>query len=166
MLMSLSLSQKLRTDTGLPQRLVFGYAITDEIYAVAIHQKGSLQTAYCLGLMTLPVIGWSGGTLLGALAGFFLPEAVRSALGISLYAMFVAILMPPIRQSRPILLVVLLAAGLSLVVALTPILTALRGGWQIILCTVIAALAGAILAPIQDAGATPSGETKDGDGHD
>jgi predicted branched-subunit amino acid permease len=164
-LMSLSLSQKIRPGISLPYRLAIGYGITDEVYAVAIHRPGALGPAYCLSLMALPVSGWTTGTLLGALAGTILPDTLRSALGIALYAMFVAIVMPSTRQSRPIRLVVLLAAALSTLIAAWPRLSALRGVWQIIIATILAALAGAWFAPIQDSGPTAR-PAAGGAGHD
>jgi len=155
MLMSLSLSQKLVPGTGLIQRLAIGFGVTDEIYAVSVSRPGLITTHYSLALLLLPLLGWTGGTLTGALAGAILPDSLRSALGIALYAMFVAIVMPTIRKSRPVALVALVAVCVSTGIALTPALSILRGGWQIILATVIAAALGAALAPVQ------SGEAKE-----
>ncbi|MDD2458659.1 MAG: AzlC family ABC transporter permease [Eubacteriales bacterium] len=149
MLMSLSLSQKLAPGTGLAQRLLIGFGVTDEIYAVSVSQPGLITTRYSLSLLLLPLLGWTGGTLTGALAGSVLPGSVRAALGIALYAMFVAIVMPTIRQSRPVAFVAAVAVCVSTVITLTPALTSLRGGWQIILATLIASALGAVLAPIQ-----------------
>ncbi|NCA99258.1 MAG: branched-chain amino acid ABC transporter permease [Clostridia bacterium] len=148
MLMSLSLSQKLAPGTGLVQRLLIGFGVTDEIYAVSVSQPGLISTRYSLSLLLLPLLGWTGGTLTGALAGSVLPVSVRAALGIALYAMFVAIVMPTIRHSRPVALVAGVAAGISTLIALAPPLAILRGGWQIILATIVAAALGAVLAPI------------------
>ena len=151
LLMSLSLSQKIRPDLGIWPRLLIGYGVTDEIYAVAIMHTDELGLAYMSGLMSLPVVGWTAGTLLGSLAGYILPLTIRSALGIALYAMFVAIVMPSVRQSRPVLIVVLIAAGLSILGRYLPCLTVLPFGWRLIICTLIAACSGALLAPIQSA---------------
>lgn len=159
-LMSLSLSQRLRPDIGLAQRLLIGYGVTDEVYAVAIRREDELGLAYMLGLMTLPVLGWTGGTLAGATAGYILPLAWRSALGIALYAMFVAIIMPSARRSRPVLLVVALSALLSVIFTHAPLLSRIPLGWRIIVCTVIASAVGAWLAPIQTATVTSVKKTE------
>ena len=148
-LMSLSLSQRIRSDLSIPHRLLIGYGITDEVYAVAILREDELGLSYMIGLMTLPVLGWTGGTYAGALAGYILPLAWRSALGIALYAMFVAIIMPSARKSRPVLLVVAFAAALSVLFEFAPLLSLIPLGWRIIICTIIASAAGACLAPIQ-----------------
>ena len=68
-LMSLSLSQKMGEDMGTGRRMIFAFGNTDEIFAVASMEKGNIRFPYALGLMVLPYIGWSGGTLLGAVAG-------------------------------------------------------------------------------------------------
>ena len=42
----------------------------------------------------MPMIGWTGGTLLGAVATSIMPEILSSAMGIALYGMFIAIMGP------------------------------------------------------------------------
>ncbi len=148
MLMSLSLTQKLRPGISLPGRLIIGYGVTDEIYAVAATHAGEPGLTYMLGLISLPVAGWTGGTLFGALAGSVLPLAARSALGIALYAMFIAIIIPPARSSRPVLAVVILAAVLSTAAQTVPLTREIPSGWRLIAVTLIAAIAGALMAPI------------------
>lgn len=149
MLMSLSLSQKLRAGTGPLQRLLIGYGVTDEIYAVAIMKPGELGATYMAGLIALPVVGWTLGTLTGALVGQVLPESLVSALGIALFAMFVAIVTPQARHSRPVLSVVVLAALLSLAGSYCPMIREIPSGWRLIASTIIASLAGALIAPIE-----------------
>ena len=110
-LMSLSLSRKLDGSMGTLQRMIFSFANTDEIFAVASSQPGKVGKYYLYGLMLTPWIGWSLGTFLGAAAGTLLPEFVRTALGIAIYGMFLAIILPPARKSRPVRFVVLAAPG-------------------------------------------------------
>jgi 4-azaleucine resistance transporter AzlC len=148
MLMSLSLSQKIQPGLSPLKRLMIGYGVTDEVYAVAIAQPNELSFKYMIGLISLPVACWTSGALLGGLAGNILPLSVRSALGIALFAMFIAIITPVARQSRPVLLVIILAVSLSILGWYWPWLQAVPLGWRLIGCTVIAALAGALLAPI------------------
>ncbi len=149
MLMSLSLSQRIRPDMGVLPRLLIGYGVTDEIYAVAIHRPGELGKGYLMALIALPALFWTGGTLAGGLAGSILPPALRSALGIALYAMFVAIVMPAARRSRPVCVVALLAAVMSLACTSLPGLNGMAAGWRIIVCTILAATIGALIAPVR-----------------
>ena len=77
-LMSVSLSQKLGPSVRLIDRFLMGFAVTDEIFAVSYSNEGTIGKRYFHGLMTAPILGWSGGTLLGACAGNILPEIVVS----------------------------------------------------------------------------------------
>ena len=146
-LMSLSLGRKLDDSMGTLQRLIFSFANTDEIFAVASAQRGKVGKNYLYGLMLTPFLGWTAGTLLGGVAGTLLPAFVRSALGIAIYGMFLAIILPPARKLKPVRLVVLLAVALSLCFRYLPGLNRISGGFVIIICAVAAAAAGAILYP-------------------
>ena len=147
-LMALTLSQKLGSRFTLPRRLLAAYGITDEIFAVCAAEKGEIQPSYMYGVILIATIGWVLGTFLGAAAGSLLPQAVTDALGIVLYGMFIAIIVPPARRERPVLFTVAVAAGLSLVCRY--LLTMLSGGFAVILCAVVAAAAAAWLFPIKD----------------
>ena len=68
-LMSISLSQKLDSSVKSFQRMLIAYGNTDEIFAVASSKPGSVGSRYMYGLIALPVLGWVGGTLTGAVAG-------------------------------------------------------------------------------------------------
>ena len=149
-LMSLSLSRKLDGSMGTLQRLVFSFANTDEIFAVASSQPGKVGKHYLYGLMLAPWIGWSLGTFLGGAAGTLLPAFVRTALGIAIYGMFLAIILPPARKSRPVRFVVLVAVGLSLCFRYIPGLNTVSSGFVIIICGVLAAAAGAWRFPAEE----------------
>ncbi len=149
-LMSLSLSRKLDGSMHTLQRMIFSYANTDEIFAVASSQPGRVGRDYLYGLMLAPWAGWSLGTLLGAAAGTILPAFVRSALGIAIYGMFLAIILPPARKSAPVRFVVLTAVGLSLCFHYIPGLNQVSPGFVIILCGVAAAAAGALRYPTEE----------------
>ena len=149
-LMSLSLGRKLDGSMGTLQRLIFAFANTDEIFAVASSQPGKVGKHYLYGLMLAPWIGWSLGTFLGAAAGTLLPVFVRSALGIAIYGMFLAIILPPARKSRAARFVVLTAVALSLCFHYIPGLNQVSSGFVIIICGVLAAAAGAWLFPAEE----------------
>lgn len=149
-LMSLSLSRKLDGSMGTVQRLIFSFANTDEIFAVASSQPGKIGKHYLYGLMIAPWIGWSLGTLLGAAAGTLLPAFVRSALGIAIYGMFLALILPPARKRRPVRFVVLTAVALSLCFHYIPGLNTVSPGFVIIICGVLAAALGAWRYPAEE----------------
>lgn len=147
MLMSLSLSQRVDPEMSTGERLLVSYGITDEIFAVAYQREKAPNTPFMAGLICLPYIGWAAGTFLGATAGNVLPERLCSALGIAIYGMFVAIVIPQCRKSHPCLVVAAVAAGLSCLLKYVPVLSGIPTGWAIIICTVAASVLGAALYP-------------------
>lgn len=151
-LMSLSLSQKLSPDIRLWQRFVIAFANTDEIFAVAMGHTKDLTFPYMVGLQILPILGWTAGTAVGAAAGSMLPASVNNALSVALYGMFIAIVVPAARKVRPVLIVAVLAALLSSVLYYVPAFSEISTGTSIIICTVAASAAGALLFPVHEEG--------------
>ncbi|MDI9470168.1 MAG: AzlC family ABC transporter permease [Bacillota bacterium] len=138
-LMSLALQQKLPARLSLWQRIVIGYGVTDEIFAVAIAPSSVISWRWFLGLLTLPVLGWTGGTTVGAVLGEILPANIVAALGIALYCMFIAIVIPPALDSRPVLNTVLIATAASCLLKALPVTSSLPFGWRVIVATLLAA---------------------------
>ncbi len=146
-LMSLSLSQKLDPKLRTLPRLGISFGITDEIFAVASIRDEQVTPRYMVGLLMVPYLGWALGTALGALAGTFLPPMVQSALGIAIYGMFVAIIVPAAKQSFPVFLVTAIAVLLSCLFRFVPFFNQISGGFVIIICSVVAAAIGSICFP-------------------
>ena len=146
-LMSLSVSQKVERKMSIRQRLAVSFGITDEIFAVSMQHRGDLSAAYMAGLIVTPVLGWTGGTLVGGAATSVMPEALSSALGIALYGMFIAVIIPPAREDRRVLFTVILAILASLAFAYMPGLKSLSGGWSIIIITIVVSGIAAWLFP-------------------
>lgn len=149
-LMSLALSQRMGQKMGLISRLLIAFVNTDEIFALAMARTEALTLPFMMGLATLPFFGWTGGTLLGALAGSVLPLDIRMALGVMLYGMFIAIVIPVAKKEKPVLAVSLAALVLSCLFAWAPVLKTVSAGISIVICTVAAAALGAILFPIPE----------------
>ncbi len=149
-LMSLALSQRLGKHFRWYHRLLIAFYNTDEIFALAMQRPIPPTIPYMYGLGLTPILGWTGGTLLGAIAGDFLPTMVSNALGVALYGMFVAIVVPQTQTSRPKLIAALLAMGLSCLFQWVPLFKVIPSGLPIVICTVIAAAVCAALFPIDD----------------
>ncbi|MBR3058674.1 MAG: AzlC family ABC transporter permease [Clostridiales bacterium] len=149
-LMSVSLSQKMSKRVKLLQRFVIAFGVTDEIFAVSISQKEDLETPYMYGLITAPIAGWTLGTALGAIAGDILPTAVVSALGIALYAMFVAIVIPPSKKDKAVAGCCLVAMVLSALFYYVPVLSQVSKGIAIIVCALVSGVIFAVLCPVPD----------------
>ena len=147
-LMSVSLSQKMDKSIRLPDRFLIAFVNTDEVFAVSAVQPEGVSRSYMYGLITTPYLGWALGTALGAIAGDILPAVVSTALGVAIYGMFIAIVVPDAKKHRPTALCVLAAIALSLLFYYTPGLSSVPGGFVIIICAVIASALFAFFAPI------------------
>ena len=148
-LMSILLSQKLDDSVRFADRFLIAFVNTDEVFAVAT-SKESVGRHYMFGLILTPVLGWVAGTALGAFAGSILPAIVITALGIMIYGMFIAIVVPVAKENRSVLFCVLLAAALSCLFRFLPFLSGVQTGFVIIICSVLAAAAAAVLFPVAE----------------
>ena len=143
LLMSLSLSQKLEQTTGTLERMVMAFGITDETFVVSSLKPGIIKTSYMVGLMSMPIFGWNLGTLLGGSISTLLPQALQNAMGIALYAMFIALIIPAARESVKILSVILVAVAVNCILKYIPLFGLISSGFRVILATVIASAYGA-----------------------
>ena len=147
-LMGLSLSQKLDPSFGFLHRLIASYGITDEIFAVCISQKKPVTPKYMYSVIAVATFGWVLGTFLGAVLGEILPSAVTAALGLMLYGMFIAIIVPPAKKYRSVLTVVITAAALSILCRhFLPMITS---GFSIIICAALASVLGSLVFPMKE----------------
>lgn len=147
-LMSISLSQKLSESVKLPHRFLIAFGNTDEIFAVASSNKQKVGTKFMLGLILTPVIGWVSGTLTGAVAGNILPDIVISALGLAIYGMFIAIVVPVIKEEKATALCVGVAVILSCIFYYAPVLKEIPTGFTVIICAVVASALFAFIKPV------------------
>lgn len=149
-LMSLSLSQKIEQKMKTWQRLIVSFGITDEIFSLASIQDRPLSFHFMSGFILVPVIGWVSGTLVGETLMNFLPVALQNAMGIALYGMFLAIIVPTAKKSLPILEVVLLSALISVIFFYVPVFAFLSSGAKLILATILGAVYGAWKYPVNE----------------
>lgn len=150
-LMSLTISQRLPERITFGQRLIMSFMITDEIFAVMASREKELSFKFYLGLASLPFIGWSMGTFLGALFGNLLPDNITAVLGIALYGMFVAIIIPPAKKSSAVMVCIVLSAVLSTIIYFVPVFSFISSGISVIICALIASCFCAWKFPIKEA---------------
>ena len=148
-LMSLALGPRLGPSVGTGKRLLAAFFNTDEVFAIGMSREGTLTVSYFVGAGIISAIGWICGTALGALAGSLLPLSIRLALGVLLYGMFIAIVVPQAKAEKSVLLNVLLALGFSCLFTWIPILQQVSSGLAIVICTVAAAALSAVLFPVK-----------------
>lgn len=149
-LMSFSLAQKLEKGTATIHRYFVAFGVTDEIFGVSASQEGRLNPWYNYGAMTVAIPGWTLGTLAGAVSGNLLPEFMVSALGIAIYGMFLAVVIPPAKTNRAVLAVVVGAMAVSTLFQTVPALKKVSSGFVIIITTVLVAGAAAYICPVEE----------------
>ena len=148
-LMSVSLSQKLSDSISLPHRFLIAFGNTDEIFGVSISNKGAVGKRYMYGLILTPYLGWTLGTLFGAILGNVLPSIIIASLGVAIYGMFIAIVVPVVKKERNTALCVLLAIAISCAFKYLPFLGSIPSGFAVIICAVVPSLIFAFAAPIE-----------------
>ena len=148
--MSISVSQKVEQKMSMKERMAVAFGITDEIFAVSMQRDHELTAAYMAGLILTPVLGWTGGTFVGAAATSLMPPILSNAFGIALYGMFIAIIVPPAREHKNVLFAVALAIVASVACKYLPIIRNLSSGWTIILITIVVCLIAAWLFPVEE----------------
>lgn len=150
LLMSCALSQKLSQKTTLWQRLTMGIAITDEMFGVSMSRPHKISAYFYFGMMSVAMPCWSLGTYLGVIMGNILPQNIVSALGVGLYGMFLASIIPPARKNKIILMIVTFSMAMSFICSLIPLFKNLSDGTMVIILTVIISSLAAILFPIKE----------------
>ena len=149
-LMSLALGPRLGPKVGTGKRLIAAFFNTDEVFALGMSRGKELTAAFFVGAGVVSAIGWTAGTAMGAVAGSLLPMSIRMALGVMLYGMFVAIVVPQAKEEKPILVAVIFALCFSCLFAWLPGLDQVSGGLAIVICTVAAASLCAVLFPVEE----------------
>lgn len=150
LLMSISLSQKFDPAIKWFEKCIMAFGVTDEVFALISTKPGKVNRYYIYGLIFCCIAAWTCGGFLGAFASSAMPEFISSALGIAIYGMFMAIIIPPAKQEKTITTVILIAVVLSSMLYWIPGLNRISPGMSIIICTVVAATAGAVIHPVEE----------------
>ena len=101
-------------------------------------------------LMIMPILGWNLGTLFGGSISTLLPQALQNAMGIALYAMFIALIIPAARQSFAVLCVILAAVAIVCLLKYIPAFGFISSGFRVIAATIAASALGAVLFPKEE----------------
>lgn len=145
-LMTATLSQRLETQVSKKWRSLLAFGITDETFSVnVLRTDEKLSPYFMLGMNTIAFAAWNFGTWLGVFFAAGLPELVKASMGIALYAMFIGLLIPHLKKSKPVLLVSLVAILISSLFAWAPMFSGISNGWSIIIATIISSAIGASL---------------------
>lgn len=148
-LMSSSMSQKLDKNISFLHRLFLPCFVTDEIFGIASGVEGRLNPFYNYGAATVAVPGWTLGTILGTAVGEILPDRLVTALGVALYGMFLAVIIPGARKSRVIAVLVVVSMLSSYLFSILPVLRSISSSMRIIILTIVIAAVASFVRPIE-----------------
>ena len=150
MLMSCALSQKLKEGEKLLHRICVGALITDEIFGADIAYEGYLNPVYTYGVALVSVLPWALGTMLGVIMGNLLPAKLVTALGVALYGMFIAIIVPPAKQNKALAYFIIVSFVFSALFDRISLFDQLGSGLKIVILTVAISAAAALIKPVKE----------------
>lgn len=150
LLMSTAMSQRIDPNGHPIHRFLMPFFITDEFFAITIARPGYLDPFYHYGAVLVASPCWALGTALGCVAGELLPAQVVSALGVALFGMFLAVIVPPARKDKVIAGLILLCFAASFAMSRLPVVSGLSEGTRTILLTVVIASGAAALFPHEE----------------
>ncbi len=147
-MMGSSISQRMDRGINPFEKFALFFFLTDESFSIASLQGAEIVTPGFLWGVQLPIfLTWNVLTLCGYIGTAFLPRDLQSSMGIAIYALFLAIIIPAARKSRAALIVTLSAMTLSALLKWLPLFAQLNRGLAIIISAGAAAVIGALLFP-------------------
>jgi 4-azaleucine resistance transporter AzlC len=139
-----------RIEVNRPKAAALSYWVTDETFVLAsVHARPEGLNALSFVTMALAAyLSWLTGSLVGGLFADLIPVKIVDGMGIGLYALFIALLVPSARRHWQFALV----AGLSALAAwlLSRIAPALSEGWALIAATLGVSALGTLLPDAED----------------
>ena len=139
LLMSCAMSQRFSPDTPMIHRFLVAFDLTDELFGIAIGRPGYLNPYYSYGAFLVALPGWSIGTAAGVIAGNLLPGDMVKALSVSLFGMFLAIIIPPARKDKVVLVLIIISFAASYLCSRLPVIRDISSGTRTIILTLIIA---------------------------
>ncbi len=149
MLMSAALSQKIAPGTSWFHRILMACCVTDEVFGISIAHPGYTPPAYTYSAALISTLFWASGCAIGIVAGSLLPQTMVIALSMSLYGMFLAIIIPPAHKDRNVLYALIASFVLSGLCAVAPVIGEWSSGMRTVVLTIIISAVAAWLKPIK-----------------
>ncbi|RKL66363.1 branched-chain amino acid ABC transporter permease [Salipaludibacillus neizhouensis] len=149
-LMTASLSQRLPKWTSNKELALLSFGVTDETFSVSSSQRERvLQPSFVIGINLIAFLAWNVGTWAGVFLAMGLPASIQNSMGIALYAMFIGLLVPSLKESNPIVVIVGIAIVINAVLYWV-IPMEFSTGWMIIITTILTATIGVWLFPKEE----------------
>ncbi|MBZ4683275.1 MAG: AzlC family protein [Fusobacteriales bacterium] len=147
-LMSFCVSQKM-TNFNLIEKLLFSFGITDEIFVLSTTQE-NLSKSFLLGAQLYSYFGWTAGTIVGIILASFIPMQIIEAAAISIYIMYLTLLLPKITSNSKYLIAAIISIMFSVFFKYTPFINEIVGNFRIILSIILSAIVASIIVPIEE----------------
>ena len=135
-LMSASLNEKAEEDS-IAARMGYSFGITDETFSVAATRDGKVNAGYMFGLILVSYSSWVINSGLGFLIGAGLPQTLQESMSVALYAMFVGLLVPSMKNNVKVVFLAVLAASFNSIFTLAELMST---GWAIVSATLLSAV--------------------------
>lgn len=140
-LMSASLAPKLNVKSTIMKPII-SFFVTDECFSVASFSNGEITEKYMISMQLVGYFGWGIGTGVGFVLGSVLPPLLQQSMGIGLYAMFVALLVPEMKKTNKAIVLALLSGVVNTLFANV---LGLKQGWSIVLAIIIVSALGVLI---------------------
>lgn len=150
LLMSFAMSNRLDPDLSMRHRLTIAFDVTDELFAISIARPGNISPYFYYGAMCASMPLWAAGTAVGIAAGSILPQAVVSALGVALFGMFIACIVPEAKKNKLVAAIIAVSFLLSWLFGKLPVISGISEGTRTIILTLLIAGVAAALFPVKE----------------
>ena len=149
MLMTAALSQKIAPGTSWLHRLLMACCVTVEVFGISVAHPGYTPPAYTYAAALISSLFWASGCAVGIMAGSLLPQPMVTALSMSLYGMFLAIIIPPVHEDLNVLWALIASFVLSGLCAVAPVTGEWSSGMRTVALTIIISAVAAWIKPIK-----------------
>lgn len=136
LLMGCAIAQKIDVNEKFIHRIGIGACCTDEIFGISI-ARNKLHHNYPYGAWLIAVSFWAIGTMLGIAVGNILPDDIVKALGVAIFGMFIAIVIPAGKKDKYVMLAIITSFLLSYLLNNLSIFNFMSSNTIIIILTIL-----------------------------
>jgi len=148
--MSFSFMNHLR-NISLKWKIPISLGLTDETFSVASLNKQKAKESqgmwFYAAMILVAYSSWVLGSLTGGLIGNVMPKALSQSMGVALYAMFIALLLPSVRNEWKVGVIAFISMAVNYIFAAH---LGIKEGWSIVIATVFGGISGIFLLPEED----------------
>ncbi|MBP1552188.1 MAG: AzlC family ABC transporter permease [Oscillospiraceae bacterium] len=133
-------------DGSTALRLLASFGITDESFAIfSTTDRANCNIGFFLGLITVTYSSWIAGTAIGAVANDFFPAILTASLAVSLYAMFIGLLVPNLHDNAKLAALVVMTGICNTVLS-----QFIASSWALIVSTLVCAFIGSFFVDMDE----------------